>query len=261
VRAKRKIRDAGIPYEVPEGGRLTERLPSVLTTLYLVFNEGYLATQSDSVIRRELCVEAIRLARVTRGLLAREREVEGLLALMLLHDSRRAARVSPDGELVQLEDQDRSLWDRDQIAEGIELAHSASRARVPGPYALQARIAAEHARAKTAEATDWARIRHIYDWLAFVQPSPVVELNRAVAVAMAEGPERGLELIDALEGLDSYLHLHSARAELLRRAGRADEAAIQYRRARELATNPVERSLFERRLAELEPAQADGDRT
>jgi RNA polymerase sigma-70 factor (ECF subfamily) len=261
VRAKREIREAGIPYEVPEGERLAERLPSVLATLYLVFNEGYLATESDSLIRRELCAEAIHLARVTRMLLPREPEVDGLLALMLLHDSRRAARVNPEGELVLLEDQDRSLWDRGQIAEGLVLARRASGTFPPRPYALQAAIAVEHARAETAEATDWARIRHIYDWLALVQPSPVVELNRAVAVAMVEGPERGLELIDALDGLDSYLHLHSARAELLRRAGRTEEAAGPYRRAQELATNPVQRLFLERRLAELEPAQADIERT
>jgi RNA polymerase sigma-70 factor, ECF subfamily len=251
VRAKRKIRDARIPYEVPTGERLAERLPSVLATLYLVFNEGYLASRSDSLIRRELCVEAIRLARLTRELMPHEAEVEGLLALMLLHDSRRAARVDAEGELVLLADQDRSLWDREEIEEGLELARRASRGMPPRPYALQAAIAAEHARAATADATDWGRIRHAYDWLAFVQPSPVVELNRAVAVAMSEGPERGLELIDGLDGLDSYLHLHSARAELLRRAGRAAEAGASYRRARELATNRAERSHFERRLNEL----------
>jgi RNA polymerase sigma-70 factor (ECF subfamily) len=261
VRAKRKIRDAGIPYEVPEGERLVERLPSVLATLYLVFNEGYLASASDSLIRRELCAEAIRLARMLHALMPRETEVQGLLALMLLHDSRRAARVDVDGELVPLEDQDRSLWDREQIAEGLELARRASRTFRPRPYALQAAIAAEHARAETADATDWARIRHIYDWLVFVQPSAVVELNRAAAVAMVEGPERGLEMIDALDGLDSYIHLHSARADLLRRAGRAEEAAAPYRRARELAANPVQRAFLERRLAELGPAQADIDRT
>jgi len=253
VRAKRKIRDAGIAYEVPGADRMPERLPSVLATLYLIFNEGYLASHSDTdnLIRSELCVEAIRLARVVHSLMPREPEVEGLLALMLIQDSRRDARMA-DGEMVLLEDQDRSLWDREEIEEGLALVESAaSRTRVPGPYLLQAAIAAEHARAPTAADTDWPRIAHLYGWLAAVQPSPVVELNRAVAIAMAEGPERGLELIDRLEGLDSYLHLHAARADLLRRAGEPERARRAYERALELVSNPVERTFIERRISEL----------
>jgi RNA polymerase sigma-70 factor, ECF subfamily len=253
VRAKRKIRDAGIRYEVPVGERLRERLPSVLATLYLVYNEGYLATGGDSLVRRELAAEAIRLARILVGLMPGEPEATGLLALMLLQDSRRTARVDEGGDMVLLDDQDRSRWDRDEIAEGLVRAQRAARSFPPGPYTLQAAIAAEHARAASAEDTDWRRIRHIYDWLAFVQPSPVIELNRAVAIAMVEGPERGLERIDGIDGLDSYPHLHSTRADLLRRAGRVGEAAAAYRRALELNTNPVERAFLERRLRDCAP--------
>jgi RNA polymerase sigma-70 factor (ECF subfamily) len=257
VRAKRKIRDAGIAYEVPGAERLPERLASVLATLYLVFNEGYAASTADSLIRRELCAEAIRLARVLVAMMPEQPEPVGLLALMLLQDSRRAARVDANGEMVLLDDQDRSLWDRNEIAEGLGLIRGAlgpprpPGARPPGPYVLQAMIAAEHARAPSAEATDWARIRHLYDWLSIVQPSPVVELNRAVAVAMAGATESGLEAIDRIDGLDGYQHLHSARASLLSRLGRRAEAVAAYRRAVDLATNPVERSFLERRLAEL----------
>ena len=251
VRAKRKIRDAGIRYEVPAGDRLTERLPSVLATLYLIFNEGYLATSGDSLVRRELASEAIRLARILVSLMPNEPEAAGLLALMLLQDSRRAARVDEGGEMVLLSDQDRSLWDRGEIAEGLEFVQRAGRSFPPGPYTLQAAIAAEHARATLPEETDWRRIRHIYDWLVFVQPSPVVELNRAVAIAMVEGPERGLEEVDRIDGLDSYQHLHSARGELLQRVGRREEAAAAYRRALDLAANPVERTFLEWRLSEL----------
>ncbi|MGH2985763.1 MAG: RNA polymerase sigma factor [Solirubrobacterales bacterium] len=265
VRAKRKIRDARIPYAVPTADQLPERLPSVLATLYLIFNEGYAASQSDELIRRELCAESIRLARVLREIMPREREVDGLLALMLLHDARRAARVDTGGEMVLLADQDRALWDRAQIEAGLELARAALRARgalapsAPGPYALQAAIAAEHCRATAAADTDWRRIRTLYDWLALVQPSPVVELNRAVAIAMAEGPQHGLEAIDAIEGLDAYLHLHSARADLLRRAGRPREAASEYERALELVANPVERSFLERRRRELSEERSADD--
>jgi RNA polymerase sigma-70 factor (ECF subfamily) len=251
VRAKRKIRDAGIRYEVPEGERLRERLPSVLATLYLIFNEGYLATSGDVLVRRELAAEAIRLARVLVALMPNEPEAAGLLALMLLQDSRRRARVDEAGQMVLLADQDRSLWDHDEIADGHVLAQRAARSFPPGSYTLQAAIAAEHARAARAEDTDWRRIRHIYDWLAFVQPSPVVELNRAVAIAMVEGPERALQEIDGIEGLDGYQHLHSARGDLLRRAGRRDESATAYRRALDLAANPIEREFLERRLEEL----------
>ena len=249
VRAKRKIRDAGIRYEVPEGERLRERLPSVLATLYLIFNEGYLATSGDALVRRELAAEAIRLGRVLAALMPNEPEATGLLALMLLQDSRRAARVDESGRMVLLADQDRSRWNREEIVEGLELERRAARASPPGPYTLQAAIAAEHARASRPEDTNWRRIRHAYDWLAFVQPTPVVRLNRAVAIAMVEGPERGLEEVDRIEGLDAYQHLHSARADLLQRAGRFEEAASAYRRALELATNPVEREFLEIRLA------------
>ena len=251
VRAKRKIRDAGIRYEVPAGDRLRERLPSVLATLYLIFNEGYLASSGDALVRRELAGEAIRLGRVLARLMPNEPEVFGLLALMLLQDSRRRARVDASGQMVLLGDQDRSLWDADEISEGLELAQRAAGSFPPGPYTLQAAIAAEHARAGRANDTDWPRIRRLYDWLAFVQPSPVVELNRAVAIAMVEGPEAGIEHIDRIEGLDRYQHLHSARGDLLRRAGRRDDASAEYERALELATNPVEREFLARQLDEL----------
>jgi RNA polymerase sigma-70 factor (ECF subfamily) len=253
VRAKKKIRAAGIAYEVPDADRMPERLSSVLTTLYLIFNEGYLASYADSndLVRAELCAESIRLTRVVLTLMPREPEVKGLLALMLLQDSRRDARVA-DGELVLLEDQDRGLWDAEEIREGIELFEDAAAgARIPGPYVLQAAIGAEHARVPSAETTDWARIAHFYRWLAAVQPSPVVDLNRAVAIAMAEGPDRGLELIREIDGLDEYLHLHAARADLLRRVGRAEEAGAAYERALDLVSNPVERRFLEHRLAQL----------
>jgi RNA polymerase sigma-70 factor, ECF subfamily len=246
VRAKRKIRDACIPYAVPPDHELPERLGSVLAALYLIFNEGYSATDDAELVRRELCAEAIRLARVLRCLMPDEPEVAGLLALMLLQDSRAEARTGPDGELVLLEGQDRSRWDRDEIAEGLELL----RGLPPGTHTLQAAIAAEHARSPTAAATDWPRIAELYGMLARISPTPVVELNRAVAVAMAEGPARGLELIDSIEGLDEYHLLHSARGGLLRKLGRYAEAAAAYNRALELASQPAEREFLERRLAQ-----------
>ena len=249
VRAKRKIRAAGIPYEVPEEEQLPARLGSVLASLYLIFNEGYLATSADTLVRRELCDEAIRLGRVLTALMPDEPEAVGLLALMLLHHSRRDARLDAAGDLVLLEDQNRSLWRRDELEEGLALAE---RAGATAPYAIQAAIVAEHARAARAEDTDWQGIAALYDRLEASAPSPVVTLNRAVAVAMAEGAERGLALLDELAEtgeLDDYRLLHSARADLLRRLGRDADAAAAYTRALELATNPVERRFLERRLA------------
>jgi RNA polymerase sigma-70 factor, ECF subfamily len=246
-RAKNKIRAARIPYVVPPDHELPDRLPGVLAALYLIFTEGYAATSAEALVRRELCAEAIRLTRRLRALMPDEPEVAGLLSLMLLHDSRRAARTGAGGELVLLDDQDRSLWDRAEIEEGIELA----RPLPPGPYALQAAIAAQHALARRPEDTDWPRIAALYELLAQVAPGPVVELNRAAAVAMAEGPEAGLDLIDAIDGLDGYHLLRSARADLLRRLGRRDDAAAAYRRALELAGQPAERLFLEERLAAL----------
>jgi RNA polymerase sigma-70 factor, ECF subfamily len=250
VRAKRKIAANNIPYEVPVAEQMPERLPAVLATLYLVFNEGYLASSSEELVRTELSGEAIRLTRVLVTMLPREAEARGLLALMLLTDSRRAARVGADGELVLLEDQDRGLWDRKQIAAGLELSREAAAAGPGGPYTIQARIAAVHAEASSAAKTDWARIARLYAWHLELAPSPVVALNHAVAVAMDEGPDRGLELIGEIEGLDGYQPLHSARAGLLRHLGREAEATESYRRALELTTNPVERRFIERRLAQ-----------
>ena len=251
VRAKRKIRDAAIPLRVPPAHLLPERLRSVLTVLYLVFNEGYAATDDTSLVRADLCEEAIRLGKMLAVLMPDEAEALGLLALMLLQDSRRTARVAPDGELVLLEDQDRSRWNTDRIDEGRRVLRRALSRRRPGPYQLQAAIAALHAEAAAAADTDWPQIAALYGELARVSPSPVVELNRAVALAMAEGPAHGLELIDAIEGLDRYHLLHAARADLLRRLGRGGDAAAAYERALELATNPVERRFLERRLAEM----------
>ena len=260
VRAKRKIGAAGIRYEVPGEEQLPARLGAVLASLYLIFNEGYLATSADTLVRRELCDEAIRLARVLASLMPGETEVRGVLALMLLHHSRRDARLDASGDLVLLEEQDRSLWHGDEVDEGLRHAGLAGTA---GPYALQAAIAAEHARAARADATDWSRIAALYDALESLAPSAVVTLNRAVAVAMADGPERGLAILDELATggeLDDYRLLHSARADLLRRLGREREAADAYARALELATNPVERRFLERRLAAPGPDAAPDQR-
>jgi RNA polymerase sigma-70 factor (ECF subfamily) len=251
VRAKRKIRDAGIPYRVPPDHLLTERLEGVLRVLYLIFNEGYVATSGDALVRTDLSAEAIRLTRVLASLMPDEPEALGLLALMLLHDARRAARAR-GGDLVLLEDQDRSLWDTDEIAEGRAIADRAWRMGIPGPYLLQAVIAEAHDRAPSWRQTDWHRIVALYGALAGLDGSPVIELNRGVAEAMALGPEQGLRRIDAVAAvLDDYPYLHAARADLLRRSGRRGEAADAYRRALELTENEAERRFLEGRLASV----------
>jgi RNA polymerase sigma-70 factor (ECF subfamily) len=253
VRAKAKIRDARIPYQVPSRDELADRLDTVLRVIYLVFNEGYSASSGESLTRPDLSGEAIRLGRLLVDLLP-EPEAVGLLALMLLHESRRAARTSPSGEIVLLDDQDRSLWSRDQIAEGSALVERALASRRFGPYTLQAAIAAVHAEAPAAAATDWAQIVGLYDVLARVTPSPVVELNRAAAVAMRDGPAAGLALIDAILArgdLADYHPAHSARAELCRRLGRTAEARASYERALRLTRQETQRRFFERRLKEL----------
>jgi RNA polymerase sigma-70 factor, ECF subfamily len=257
VRAKRKIRDAGIPYRVPPPEVLPERLDGVLRVLYLIFNEGYSATSGDALIRRELSAEAIRLARILSGLMPNEPEAQGLLALMLLHDARREARTAPSGDLVLLEDQDRSRWDRAEISEGEAILERAPRGGPAGAYQIQAAIAAVHDAAAERGATDWREIVALYGQLAAVSPSPVVELNRAVAIAMADGPEVGLARLDALAGdeqLAGYSYYHSARADLLRRVARWTDAAAAYRVALELTSNEVERAFLARRLAQVEAA-------
>ncbi len=253
VRAKAKIRDAGIPYQVPARSELPERLDAVLRVIYLVFTEGYAPSLGDTVMRGDLSREAIRLARLLVELLP-EPEALGLLALVLLHDSRRDARTDDQGEIVLLEAQDRTRWHRDQIVEGVALVERALASHPVGSYALQAAIAAVHAEAASAAATDWTQIVMLYDLLLVAEPSPIVALNRAVAVAMRDGPESGLVLIDALladEVLQGYQLAHAARADLLRRSGRTADAEISYRRALELTTHPAERRLIERRLGAL----------
>lgn len=253
VRAKAKIRDAGIPYQVPEPQDLPERLDTVLQVIYLVFNEGYSASSGASVTRRDLSTEAIRLGRLLLELLP-EPEVMGLLGLMLLHESRRAARSSASGDLILLDQQDRSLWDGDMIAEGSSLVQRALSTRRFGPYTIQAAIAAVHAGAPGADRTDWGQIVGLYDVLLRVEPSPVVELNRAAAVAMRDGPEAGLRLVDAIlerGDLADYHLAHAARADLCRRTGRLDEARSAYEAALQLVKQEPERRFLEKRLIEL----------
>ena len=258
VRAKRKIRDAGIPYSVPETTDISARIEAVLTVIYLVFNEGYAATRVGPLVRTDLCAEAIRLGRLLRSLMMPRppAEVTGLVALMLLHDARRDARVDAAGDIVVLEEQDRSRWDYPQIAEALPLVTEALGGR-PGPFALQAAIAAVHCQAERAEETDWPQIVRFYDQLERVQPSPIVSLNRAVAVAMADGAQSGLGLIDQLAASDdlaNYHLLHAARADLLRRLGSVVESAKSYHRALALVTNDAERRFLERRLGEVQSA-------
>jgi RNA polymerase sigma-70 factor (ECF subfamily) len=255
VRAQRKIQQARIPFQVPAPDSLPERLSAVQKVLYLIFNEGYSASSGDSLLRRELCAEAIRLARTLLELMPQNPENMALLALMLLHDSRRDARSTSDGQLIPLEEQDRTLWHQDQIAEGIRLVERALGRRNVGPYQLQAAIAAIHAEARTAGETDWKQIAALYGILSTTQASPIVALNHAVAVAMSESLERGLEMIDELGAggeLDSYRLYHAARADLLRRMGRNPEAMESYRRALALTSNAVELRYLGRRLSELD---------
>jgi len=254
VRAKRKIEEAGIPYEVPPPDRLPERLASVQAVIYLIFNEGYLASTGDRLIRTDLCAEAIRLARVLYELLPAEPENAGLLALMLLHDSRRDARITQTGELIPLEEQDRGLWHRGQIYEGLRLVEQALKEGAVGPFQLQAAIAAIHAEAATAPETDWLQIAALYQVLLLRHPSPVISLNHAVAIAMSEGLENGLALIDQLgtvPDLASYYLYHAARADILRRLSRKDDALEEYKLALHLATNAVEQRYLSRRIREL----------
>jgi len=256
VRAKAKIRAAGIPYRVPPDHLLPDRLAAALAVVYLVFNEGYSATSGEELTRPDLMSEAVRLGGILAALMPDEPEVLGLEALLLLQASRTRARSGPDGGLVLLEDQDRSLWDRDLIARGVSLLDRALSLRRSGPYQLQAAIAALHAQAGKPGETDWCQIALLYAELNRLQPSPVIELNRAVAVAMAEGPAAGLELLDDLP-LDGYHLFHSARADLLRREGRAEEARAAYERAHELVTNDAERAFLESRLAELNVSSSE----
>ncbi|MEX2245596.1 MAG: sigma-70 family RNA polymerase sigma factor [Dehalococcoidia bacterium] len=255
VRVKRRISEAAIPYRVPPPHELPDRLEAVLAVLYLIFNEGYSASAGDALIRRELCAEAVRLARVLCGLMPDEPEALGLLALMLLHDARRDARTGPGDELITLEEQDRTKWRRDQITEGSALVERALRMRRTGTYQLQAAIAALHCDAQRPEDTGWRQIADLYGELLRLQPTPVVALNRAVAIAMAGAPDDGLRLLDDPElasALDRYHLYHASRADLLRRAGRPSEAAAAYRRALALTTNTSERAYLQRRLREVE---------
>ena len=252
ARARKKIRDAGIPYRVPPIDLLPERLDALLAVIYLIFNEGYVATSGDSLTRQELCGEAIRLGRILVDLLPAEAEARGLLALMLLHDSRREARLSPAGELVLLEEQDRTLWDSHKIEEGIAALDAAISLRDPGPYQVQAAISALHAQAPTAAATDWNQIALLYNTLAQMSPSMVVEVNRAVAIGMARGLQEGLKLLLSLEDqAENFYPYHAARADLLRRTNQREAAAEAYQRAMELCSNPTERAYLQQRLDTL----------
>ncbi len=252
ARARKKIRDAGIPYRVPPADLLPERLDALLAVIYLIFNEGYVSTSGDTLTRRELCNEAIRLCRILVDLLPRSAESHGLLALMLIHDSRREARLTPAGELILLEEQDRTLWDTSKIQEGIAILDNAMTLRDPGPYQVQAAISALHAEAQTYEATDWTQIAMLYDTLVKMNPSVVVKVNRAVAVSKAKDAQAGLQILLSLESeSDHFYPYHAARADLLRRTGQREAAADAYQRALDLCGNITERAYLQRRLNEM----------